>query len=58
MDENQAKKVSKPKDGSVVVSETLADTQKRFAGMVNNPKMSSLLVNMGISATDYANMIV
>ncbi len=58
MDENQANKSTRLKDGTIVVNESLADTQKRFNAMVANPKMQALLKQMGISASDYVGMIV
>lgn len=57
MDENQADKSARLKDGTIVVNEKIADTQKRFNAMVANPKMQALLTQMGINASDYAGMI-
>ncbi len=58
MDENQANTVSRSKDGSLLVTEKIKNTQKRFDGMINNSKMRSLFEQIGISAADYAGMVV
>lgn len=58
MDENQANTVSRSKDGSLLVTEKIQNTQKRFDAMTSNPKMKSLLEQMGISPADYAGMVV
>jgi hypothetical protein len=56
MDYNQAEKVKNNK-GAMEIDESFDATKKRFDAMLANPKMETLLTNMGLTKEDYASVL-
>ena len=56
MDVSQANKLQNT-GTDIFINEHIADTKKRFDSMISNPKMTALLISMGISSDDYTALI-